>query len=190
MVEQFRHIFSTIFDCYASLRDKQHMVELDFLSLCYDFCLVPDLVPRHEVHRVYFMVECLDKHPAHSLASSLTSDLSNLSMLSVPSRSSGIRAHTHTDVRTQGPIYWYLPTDLPTDLPTYLPTHVRTSVRTHTHTYIPTDIALMHLNSRTFAHKYMCMPEGIYTYMHTFPQTHNCTPIHLYIWYVHRVKRF
>lgn len=88
MVEQFREVFSTIFDCYASQREKRHMAEVDLVSLCYDLCLVPDLAPRHEVHRVYMMAECLDKHPTPSLASSLTSDLSNVSTLSVPSRGS------------------------------------------------------------------------------------------------------
>ena len=89
IVEQFREVFSIIFDCYASQREKRHMTEMDLVSLCYDLCLVPDLAPRHEVHRVYMMAECLDKHPTQSLASSLTSDLSNVSMLSVPSRGSG-----------------------------------------------------------------------------------------------------
>ena len=86
-VEQFRRVFTTMFECYASLRDNQHMAESDLASFCSDFCLVPDLVPRHEVHRVYMMAECLFKHVA-SLSSSLTSDLSNVSTLSVPSRGS------------------------------------------------------------------------------------------------------
>lgn len=89
-VEQFRKVFTTMFECYASLRDNQHMAESDLVSFCSDFCLVPDLVPRHEIHRVYMMAECLFKHPvAASLSSSLTSDLSNVSTLSVPSRGSG-----------------------------------------------------------------------------------------------------
>jgi len=94
-VEQFRKVFTTMFECYASLRDNQHMAESDLVSFCSDFCLVPDLVPRHEIHRVYMMAECLFKHPvAASLSSSLTSDLSNVSTLSVPSRGSRDGGHS------------------------------------------------------------------------------------------------
>eukprot|EP00913_Durusdinium_trenchii_P013687 g12851.t1 len=87
IVEQFRHAFTVIFESYASetKEKKPHMNAMDLVSFCYDFCLVPNLVPRHEVKRAYQAAILVERQEV-SLASSLTSDLSTLS---VPRNSKG-----------------------------------------------------------------------------------------------------
>ena len=50
------------------------MNAMDLVSFCYDFCLVPNLVPRHEVKRAYQAAILVERQEV-SLASSLTSDL-------------------------------------------------------------------------------------------------------------------
>jgi len=83
VVEQYRGLFSILFDSYASEQKgtKQHMKDTDLVALCYDFRLVPSLMSRHEVLRVYSIAVCTDslgpdKDPAldQSCGSSVLSD--------------------------------------------------------------------------------------------------------------------
>ncbi|CAJ1427465.1 unnamed protein product [Effrenium voratum] len=92
IAEQFRKVFSRIFACYASEKENRHMLQSDLVSFCYDVCLVPDLVSRNEVQRVYGLAVCLDKPleepPSLSTSLSTTSQSSQSLVPPAPQRSS------------------------------------------------------------------------------------------------------
>jgi len=63
LIEQFRPIFEAMFTSYAQEQrgESTHMTETDLVALCYDLRLVPDLVSRFEVQRVYALAVCKER---------------------------------------------------------------------------------------------------------------------------------